>query len=164
MLVKGANGISVFYWRRSTISRHINTHSYLLLCPQKTTGFNNLYVAHPQWQFNSLGPGRSECASKNLIFNLVLLLSIFRSSHDNALRWMPQDLTDDQSTSVQVMAWCRQAASHYLNQCRLRSLPPYGVTTPRWVHICLIPPRGNLYGVIAYRHPNLIYKWNVVFV
>ena len=30
---------------------------------------------------------------------------------------MPQDLTDDKSTLVQVMAWCHQAASHYLNQC-----------------------------------------------
>ena len=28
------------------------------------------------------------------------------------LRWMPFDLTDDKSTVVQVMAWCRQAASH----------------------------------------------------
>ena len=26
-------------------------------------------------------------------------------------------LTDDKSTLVQVMAWCRQATSHYLSQC-----------------------------------------------
>ena len=31
------------------------------------------------------------------------------------LRWTPQDLIDDKSTLVQVMAWCRQATSHYLN-------------------------------------------------
>ena len=30
-----------------------------------------------------------------------------------APRWMPLDLTDDKSTLVQVMAWCRQATSHY---------------------------------------------------
>ena len=42
---------------------------------------------------NSLAPGRSGCDSKIGIFNLVLLIGIFRSSHDNALRWMPQDLT-----------------------------------------------------------------------
>ena len=30
-------------------------------------------------------------------------------SHEIALRWMPQDLTDDKSALVQVMAWCRQA-------------------------------------------------------
>ena len=84
--------------------------------------------------FNSLAPGRSECDSQNLIFNLVLLTGTFRSSHDNALRWMPQDLTDDQSTLVQVMAWCSQATSHCLNQCWPRSLPPYGVTRPQWVN------------------------------
>ena len=85
--------------------------------------------------FNSLAPGRSECDSKNVIFNLVLLIGIFRSSHDNALRWMPQDLTDDKSTFVQVMAWCRQATSHYLSQCWPRSLSPYGVIRPQWVNI-----------------------------
>ena len=35
--------------------------------------------------------------------------------YEIALRWMPPDLTDDKSTSVQVMAWCRQATSHYLS-------------------------------------------------
>ena len=42
--------------------------------------------------------GRSECHSKNGIFNLVLLIGIFKSSHDNALGWMSQDLTDNKST------------------------------------------------------------------
>ena len=36
------------------------------------------------------------------------------SSDENDFRWMPRDLTDDKSTLVQVMAWCRQATSHYL--------------------------------------------------
>ena len=43
-------------------------------------------------------------------------------------------LTDDQSTLVQVMAWCRQATSHYLSQCWPRSLSPYDVTRPQWVN------------------------------
>ena len=79
-------------------------------------------------------PGRSGFDSKNGIFYLVLLIGIFRSSHYNALRWMPQDLTDDKSTLVQVMAWCRQASSHYLSQCWLSSLSPYGVARPQWVN------------------------------
>ena len=99
-------------------------------------------INSPQWVnpsgaeggiFNSLAPGRSECDSKNLIFNLVLLIGIFRSSHDNALLWMPQDLTDDKSKLVQVMAWCHQATSHYMSQCWLSSLSPYGVARPQWV-------------------------------
>ena len=33
------------------------------------------------------------------------------------LRWMLLNLTNDKSTLIQVMAWCRQATSHYLSQC-----------------------------------------------
>ena len=84
--------------------------------------------------FNSLAPGRFECDSKNGIFSLVLLIGIFISSHDNALRWMPQDLTDDKSTLVQVMAWCCQATSHYLSQCWPKAMSPYGIIRPQWVN------------------------------
>ena len=45
---------------------------------------------------------------------------------------MPQNLTDDKSTLVQVMAWCCQATSHYLHQCWSRSPMPYGVTKRQW--------------------------------
>ena len=31
------------------------------------------------------------------------------------------------------MAWCRQAASHYLSQCWPRSVSPYDVNRPQWV-------------------------------
>ena len=37
--------------------------------------------------------------------------------YEIVLRWMPPDLTDDKLTVVQIMAWCRQAPSHYLSQC-----------------------------------------------
>ena len=50
-----------------------------------------------------------------------------------ALMWMSMDLIDDKSTLVQVMAWCRQEASHYLSQCWPRSMMPCGVTRPQWV-------------------------------
>ena len=52
------------------------------------------------------------------------------------LRWIPLDLTDDKSTLVQVIAWCRQATSHYLSQCWPRFMSPYGVTRPQWVKMC----------------------------
>ena len=84
--------------------------------------------------FNSLALGRSSCDFKNVIFNLALLIGIFKS-YDNIFRWMPQGLTDDKSTLVQVMAWCRQATSHYLNQCWPRSPTPYGITRPQWINI-----------------------------
>ena len=41
------------------------------------------------------------------------------------------------STLVHVMAWCRQATSHYLSQCWTSSLSPYGVIGPQWVKYML---------------------------
>ena len=66
-----------------------------------------------------------------------------------ALIWMSLDLNDDQSTLVQVMAWCRQATSHYLSKCSPRSMLPYGVTRPQWVN-SLSPERygGNFKWII----------------
>ena len=118
--------------------------------------------------FNSLAPGKSGCDSKNGIFNLVLLIGIFRSSHDNALQWMPQDLTDDKSTLVQVMAWCHQATSHYLSQCWLSSLSSYGIARPQWVNqegpvdlvdIDTFQPRRSCWPQVA-TYPKLTWHWN----
>ena len=44
------------------------------------------------------------------------------------IRWIPQKTFDDKSTLIQVMAWCHQAPSHYLNQCWPKSLMPNGMT------------------------------------
>ena len=88
--------------------------------------------------FNSLAPGRSGFNLKSAIFNLVLLISISTSSYDNKLRWMSWDLSEGKSTLVQVMAWCRQATSHYLSQCWPRSVSPYGITRAQWVKMLCI--------------------------
>ena len=58
-------------------------------------------------------------------------------SYEITLKWMQLDLTDAQSTLVQVMAWCCQATSHYLSQCLPRSMSPNGITGPQWVKISL---------------------------
>ena len=83
--------------------------------------------------FNSLAPGRCGCYLKLVIFKLVSRINILSISCEIVLRWTPQDVTDDKSTLVQVMAWCHQATSHYLSQCWPRSVSPYGVTRPQWV-------------------------------
>ena len=83
-----------------------------------------------QW-VNSLAPGRSGCNSLTPIL-IFLRIDTFRS-YDNAFRWVPWVLTDDELTLVQVMACCHQATSHYLSQCWLRSLSPNGITRPQWV-------------------------------
>ena len=87
---------------------------------------------------NSLAPGRPRCHFKNAIFSLVLLIGIFTSFKDNALRWMPRDLTNDKPTLVQVMACCRQATSRYLSQCWPCSMSPYGVTRSQLKNISAV--------------------------
>ena len=56
---------------------------------------------------------------------------------------MSLDFADDQSTLVQVMAWCCQATSHYLNQCLPRSLSPYDVAMPQCVTTIIIWSSSN---------------------
>ena len=48
------------------------------------------------------------------------------------LQIMSLDLIDYKTTSVQVMAWCHQSTSHYLNHCLLRSVTLYGAIKPLW--------------------------------
>ena len=82
---------------------------------------------------NSLAPGRFERNLRKVLFKLILMIGGLGIFCKIALRWMSTDLIDDKSTLVQVMAWCHQATSHYLNLCWPRSVSPYGVTRPQWV-------------------------------
>ena len=86
---------------------------------------------------HSLAPGKFESNFTYVIFKQILVIDGWGISSEIDLIWMSLDFTDDQSTLVQVMVWCRQATGHYLNQCWPRSLPPYGVTWPQWVKITL---------------------------
>ena len=86
------------------------------------------------YPFNSLAPGRFQINFRKVIFKLTSVNDGWGISYEISLRWMPLDLIDDKSTLVQVMAWCRQATSHYLNQCWPRSPTPYGVTRPQRVN------------------------------
>ena len=63
----------------------------------------------------------------------MLRVKYMSISCEIALRWLPQNLTDDLSTLVQVMAWCHRATIHYLNQCWPSSTTVYGIIWPQWV-------------------------------
>ena len=82
---------------------------------------------------NSLAPGKLEWHFRYLISQTISVIDGWGISCEIALRRMSLDLTDDKSTLVQVMAWCRQAPNHYLSQCWPRSMSPYGVIRPQWV-------------------------------
>ena len=88
-------------------------------------------VAMGSQNINSLAPGTFEWNFKYVIFKLILGIDGWSLSCEIAPIWMSLDFTDDQSTLVQVMAWCRQSTSHYLSQCWHRSLSPYGLTRPQ---------------------------------
>ena len=83
---------------------------------------------------NSLAPGKFEWNFRYVIFKEILVIDGWGISCEIAVIWISLVFTDDQSTLVQVMAWCHQATSHYLSQCWPRSLSPYGVTRPQWVN------------------------------
>ena len=59
------------------------------------------------------------------------MVDILSISPEIALRWI-----DDQATLLQVMAWCHQASSHYLNQCCSNSMTPYGITKGLIYQLC----------------------------
>ena len=82
------------------------------------------YMIHSLIHFNSLAPGKFEWHFRYLIFQIIWVIDGWGISWEIALRWMSLDLTDDKSTLVLVMAWCRQATSHYLSQCWPRYLSP----------------------------------------
>ena len=83
---------------------------------------------------NSLWPGRFQWNCRWVLFKPVTMIDGWDILCETSLRRMSLDLTDDKSTLVQVMALCRQAASHYLSQCWPRSLSTYDVTRPQWVN------------------------------
>ena len=69
-----------------------------------------------------------------MIFKLILTIDGYGISREICLRvWLLLDLSDDKSTLVQVMAWCRQATSHYLSHCWPKPMSSYGVNGPQWV-------------------------------
>ena len=79
-----------------------------------------------------LTPGRYGSNLKSIIFKLITNKRL--DTHcEIAFKLMPQNLTNENSTLFQQMAWCHQATSYYLSQCWARSVLPCGVTKPQWV-------------------------------
>ena len=90
-------------------------------------------VITTRWYVDSLACRRFQRKFRKVIFQLILVIDGGSISCKIVLKWMLMDLTGVKSTLVQVMAWCRQATSHCLNQCWPRSLSPYGIIRPQWV-------------------------------
>ena len=63
-----------------------------------------------------------------IIFKLNFVIDGWGISDQNVLGWMSLDLIEENSILVQVMAWCRQATSHYPNQYWPSPMWPSGIT------------------------------------
>ena len=88
------------------------------------------YVLPRPWKkhvFYSLVPEKFEWHFRYVIVQIIPVIDGWGISCELALRWMSLNLTDDKSTLVQVMVWCRQATRHYLSKFWDSSLSPYGV-------------------------------------
>ena len=76
----------------------------------------------------------AQTGQQAIICNLELFKLISRihtlSIADEIPRWMPHWWQVNIGSGT-VMAWCHQAASHYLNQCWPRSLSSCGITRPQ---------------------------------
>ena len=90
----------------------------------------SIWWRHHGFTFDSLAPGR--CDFTTVISEHTLRIKFMSTSREIFTRWISQNSCDDDLTSVQVSAWCRQAASHYLSQCWPRYMSPYGTTGLQW--------------------------------
>ena len=66
--------------------------------------------------FNSLARGVCGNNFKGMIFKHIEQNSSSRTQCVIALNWVPLNLTNEKSTLVQLMAWCRQATRHCPSQ------------------------------------------------
>ena len=85
------------------------------------TYLSNISLTLTAWL---VGPRLCDSNFKSILFKLILQIRSLGTTCEIALRWMPQNLTNEKSKLVQVLAWCHQATSPYpseptlnLNHC-----------------------------------------------
>ena len=95
----------------------------------------NQYSVIGFWRgsFNSLAPEGCSNDLKHVISTHMLWINFMGTFYETVHKWMSQNTFDEKSTSIQVISLCRQTTSHYMSQCWLRSVSPYGATRSQWV-------------------------------
>ena len=91
-------------------------------------------ISGPLWGKSTSNPNDIKKTFFCFSFLLVMIHAL-STSCEIAFIWMSQNTFNDKSTLVQVMAWCHQAASHYINQWGPRSLLPSSVSMQQWVNV-----------------------------
>ena len=101
-------------WRRfdvitTLLIRHVFGGCYDIACSTVVTG------AEDNSELNSLALVRFEYF-RQVIFKLILVMDGWDIFYEITLWWISLDFTDNKSPFVQVMAWRRQATSHWACQ------------------------------------------------
>ena len=105
-----------------------NSESYWTLSKENPVHINETIILQPSiyleglYLGGTLGPGKFEWNFRYVIFQRILVIDGWGICCSIALIWMPVDFTDDQSTLVQLMAWCRQARFYLVS---FNSIPVY---------------------------------------
>ena len=130
------------WWCRTNSFLAFHEEGFQPLCHLNLEKLKEIQINHyiPQIEFsrtrvNSLVPTIFEWNFTWVIFKIILAVYGWCISCEMALKFISLDLADDKSALVQVMAWCRQATSHYLSQCWPSSMSPYGVVRLQWVNV-----------------------------
>ena len=105
----------------------------------KVVNISILYVNHEHQFFNPLAPEGCSINSKSIIFKLIIRNSGLDTWCEIAHGWMPQNLTNEKSTLVWVIAWCQAitCANVDWEQCRhIASLGNNELmhTRTKWAH------------------------------
>ena len=139
--------------------------TWMVTCKTVSTKFKFVWdeYGYELWYWTHWPLGDLKKNLRKIVLKLILVTDGCDVSSEIALRWTSLDLSDDKSTLVQVMAWCRQATSHYLYQSWPRSLAPYGVTRPQWVNplswvVQIIPGKTSHY--FKQCHDNPV-QWHI---
>ena len=90
---------------------HYTPLSLLFSYKKKSNTYNRVFRIWIHWPMVDVNN------SKSVIPIHMLRLKSMNIYFEIALRWMLHNTYDEMSTLVWVMAWCRQALSHHVNQC-----------------------------------------------
>ena len=107
---------------------------------RKSVALRGSDCQHEVWgqQQNTLRPEQNGRHVAHDICKCIFLNEYVVILSKISLKYVHGGLNEDISALVQVMAWCRQAASHNLNQCWPRFMLPYDVMRSQWVNT--MPP------------------------
>ena len=135
-------------------------------------------ASHVMLELNSLVPGKFSWNLRYVVVKPIVVIDGWGMAdiHLVKLPWDEHslDLTDGKTALIQVMAWCRQATSHYLRQCwqilyrHIKSLGHNGLN--HWGAViyastnCFINDWGNGLAPVRQQHITWADSWSQLSV